>query len=210
MGGRQQRRRRVSELLEMVGIPALAAQRYPHEFSGGQRQRIGIARALSVEPDLIICDEPVSALDVSIQAQILNLLNDLQEEHNITYLFVTHNIHLIRYMTHNVAIMYLGQIVEYGDAEPLFLKPLHPYTRALISASILTLPEDEEKGVQQIILRGEMPSPLNPPSGCRFHTRCPEAMDICSKEEPTVYDIGAQQVKCHLYSDPNVREAASK
>jgi peptide/nickel transport system ATP-binding protein len=140
----------------------------------------------------------------------MNLLKDLQEQFNLSYLVIAHNLATVRFMSHTVAIMYLGQIVEYGEAEPLFQKPLHPYTRALVSASILTLPEDEDKGVKKIILSGEMPSPLNPPAGCRFHTRCTEAMDICSKEEPQVHTIGNQQVKCHLYREPSVREAVSK
>ena len=203
-------RSRVLELLEQVGLAPNQADYYPHEFSGGQRQRIAVARALALNPSLVVLDEPVSALDVSIRAQIMNLLKDLQSQYNLSYLVIAHNLATVRFMSHSVAIMYLGQIVESGEAEALFLNPLHPYTRALISASMLTLPEDEDKGVKKIILSGEMPSPLNPPPGCRFHTRCTEAMDICSKEEPRVYTIGSQQVKCHLYSDPSVREAASK
>ena len=203
-------RSRVLELLEQVGLAPNQADYYPHEFSGGQRQRIAVARALALNPSLVVLDEPVSALDVSIRAQIMNLLKDLQSQYNLSYLVIAHNLATVRFMSHSVAIMYLGQIVESGEAEALFLNPLHPYTRALISASMLTLPEDEDKGVKKIILSGEMPSPLNPPPGCRFHTRCTEAMDICSKEEPRVHTIGSQQVKCHLYSDPSVREAASK
>jgi len=203
-------RNRLLELLEQVGLSPNQADYYPHEFSGGQRQRIAVARSLALNPSLVVLDEPVSALDVSIRAQIMNLLKDLQEQYNLSYLVIAHNLATVRFMSHCVAIMYLGQIVEYGEAEALFLKPLHPYTRALISASILTLPEDEDQNVQKIILSGEMPSPLNPPPGCRFHTRCPEAIDICSKVEPEVITIGTQQVKCHLYSDPGVRSAASK
>jgi oligopeptide/dipeptide ABC transporter ATP-binding protein len=192
-------RSRVLELLEHVGIGADCADHYPHEFSGGQRQRLAVARALALNPSLVVLDEPVSALDVSIRAQIMNLLKDLQHQHNLSYLVIAHNLATVRYMSHSVAIMYLGQIVEYGEAEELFEQPLHPYTRALISASLLTLPEDEGKGTQQIILSGEMPSPLNPPSGCRFHTRCAEAGEKCSKDIPEMRVIGNHRVKCHHY-----------
>ncbi len=192
-------RDKVMSLLEQVGLMPEHADRYPHEFSGGQRQRIAVARALALNPSMMVLDEPVSALDVSIRAQIMNLLKDLQEKYNLSYMVIAHNLATVRYMSHSVAIMYLGQIVEYGEAEPLFKNPLHPYTRALISASMLTLPEDEEKGVQKIILSGEMPSPLAPPPGCRFHTRCVEAMEICSKVVPAEKKIGTQTIKCHKY-----------
>jgi len=195
---KQQIRSRVVELMEEVGLDPENAENYPHEFSGGQRQRIAVARAMALNPSLVVLDEPVSALDVSIRAQIMNLLKDLQEQYNLSYLVIAHNLATVRYMSHDVAIMYLGQIVEYGEAEELFQRPLHPYTRALISASMLTLPEDEEKGVEKIILTGEMPSPLAPPSGCRFHTRCGEALPDCSQTAPPLRDVGGgHKVACN-------------
>jgi len=196
---KKQIRSRVLELLDQVGLSPADVDHYPHEFSGGQRQRIAVARALALNPSLVVLDEPVSALDVSIRAQIMNLLRDLQTQYNLSYLVIAHNLATVRYMSHSVAIMYLGQIVEYGEAEELFERPLHPYTRALISASVLTLPEDDEQEIQQIILSGEMPSPLNPPPGCRFHPRCPHVMDKCSRVVPDVTVMGKQWVKCHLY-----------
>ncbi len=195
---KQQIRSRVAELMEEVGLDPENAENYPHEFSGGQRQRIAVARAMALNPSLVVLDEPVSALDVSIRAQIMNLLKDLQEQYNLSYLVIAHNLATVRYMSHDVAIMYLGQIVEYGEAEELFQRPLHPYTRALISASMLTLPEDEEKGAEKIILTGEMPSPLAPPSGCRFHTRCGEALPDCSQTAPPLRDVGGgHKVACN-------------
>jgi oligopeptide/dipeptide ABC transporter ATP-binding protein len=194
---RQEIRNRVMEILGQVGLDPAGIDHYPHEFSGGQRQRIAVARALGLNPDLIILDEPVSALDVSIRAQIMNLLKDLQGQLELSYLVIAHNLATVRYMSHNMAIMYLGQIVEYGDTEEIFHKPLHPYTRALISASMLTLPEDEAGQAKQIILTGEMPSPMNPPPGCRFHTRCPEAKESCSQDVPEMVSVGKNhQVKC--------------
>jgi oligopeptide/dipeptide ABC transporter ATP-binding protein len=193
-------RSRVLELMDQVGLDSEQIDRYPHEFSGGQRQRIAVARALALNPSLVVLDEPVSALDVSIRAQIMNLLKDLQEKYNLSYMIIAHNLATVRYMSHSVAIMYLGQIVEYGESEALFENPLHPYTKALISASQLTLPEDDEEKVpEQIILRGEMPSPLNPPEGCRFHTRCTESGKKCSTIPPDVNTINGQQVACHHY-----------
>jgi len=195
---KQQIRNRVAELLEEVGLNPDHAENYPHEFSGGQRQRIAVARAMALNPSLVVLDEPVSALDVSIRAQIMNLLKDLQEQYNLSYLVIAHNLATVRYMSHTVAIMYLGQIVEYGEAEELFENTLHPYTKALISASMLTLPEDEEKGAKQIILTGEMPSPINPPAGCRFHTRCGEAKPECSQTVPPLRDVGGgHKVACN-------------
>jgi len=187
---KKQIRSRVLELLEHVGLSSDGADHYPHEFSGGQRQRIAVARALALNPSLVVLDEPVSALDVSIRAQIMNLLKDLQEKHNLSYLVIAHNLATVRYMSHSVAIMYLGQIVEYGEAEALFKRPLHPYTKALISASVLTLPKDDDQEIKQIILSGEMPSPLNPPPGCRFHTRCAEAIPACSEAVPPLRKVG--------------------
>jgi oligopeptide/dipeptide ABC transporter ATP-binding protein len=193
-------RDRVVEMLDDVGLRADHANLYPHEFSGGQRQRIAVARALALNPNLVVLDEPVSALDVSIRAQIMNLLKDLQNEYNLSYMVIAHNLATVRYMSNTVAIMYLGEIVEYGEAEELFQNPLHPYTKALISASVLVLPEDETEEIQQIILSGEMPSPLNPPPGCRFHTRCPEASAECEEVVPEMRKVKENhQVKCLHY-----------
>ncbi|MCU6793705.1 ABC transporter ATP-binding protein [Paenibacillus sp. WQ 127069] len=173
---------RVDHLLEMVRLPKSYKNRYPHEFSGGQRQRIGIARALSLNPKLIICDEPVSALDVSIQAQILNLLKDLQEELQLTYLFIGHGLGAVRYISDRIAVMYLGKIVEIARTEDIFRNPQHPYTRALLSA--YPVPNPHLRSKERIVIQGDVPSPANPPSGCRFHTRCPLAKSICREQEP--------------------------
>ena len=181
IGTRKERSDRVMDILHKVGLEDYHARRYPHEFSGGQRQRIGIARAIALRPKFIICDEPVSALDVSIQSQVLNLLQDLQEEFGLTYLFIAHNLSVVEHISDRVAVMYLGKVVELAHRQELYDKPLHPYTQALVSAIPITKPNLNR---ERVILEGEVPSPLNPPQGCRFHPRCPVAMERCSVEEP--------------------------
>ena len=190
-------RERVDALLNRVGLDPAYANRYPHEFSGGQRQRIGVARALAVNPELVVCDEPISALDVSIQAQVVNLLEDLQAEFGLTYLFIAHDLSMIRHISQRVAVMYLGTIVELTTQDELYLHPLHPYTQALL-ASVPSLEPGEKK--QRRTLAGDVPSPLNPPPGCPFHTRCPEVMEICRTEVPATISQGSDHtVGCHLY-----------
>ncbi|SEP29447.1 peptide/nickel transport system ATP-binding protein [Methylobacterium sp. ap11] len=189
---------RLAGLMERVGLPREALGRYPHEFSGGQRQRIGIARALAAEPDLIVCDEAVSALDVSVKAQIVNLLRDLQRELDLAMLFISHDLAIVEHMTHRVAVMYLGRIVEIGPRRNIFLAPKHPYTQALLSA--VPIPEPGA-GRTRIVLKGDVPSPINPPAGCRFHTRCPHAFDRCRVEEPRLDRVGVgvdHSAACHL------------
>ncbi|HEY8908936.1 MAG TPA: dipeptide ABC transporter ATP-binding protein [Desulfosporosinus sp.] len=193
---RAEREKRVRKLLDVVGLSPYHGARYPHEFSGGQRQRIGIARALSVNPKLIVCDEPVSALDVSIQAQVINLLEDLQSEFNLTYLFIAHDLSVVKHISDRVVVMYLGKMVELSDSEELYRNPLHPYTIALLSA--IPVPDPTVKK-DRIILKGDVPSPVNPPSGCRFHTRCPRAQGICMEQDPEFKDVGnGHYVACHL------------
>ncbi|MCX7708763.1 MAG: ABC transporter ATP-binding protein, partial [Clostridia bacterium] len=191
--------KRQEQLLQLVGLNAEHASRFPHEFSGGQRQRIGIARALAMEPQFIVCDEPISALDVSIQAQIVNLLKELQTQIGLTYLFIAHDLSMVKYISDRVLVMYLGNMVELARSEDLYAEPLHPYTQALLSAVPIPNPEIERKRVR-IVLEGEVPSPLNPPNGCVFCTRCPQVMDICRKCAPEWREVRpGRHVACHKY-----------
>lgn len=198
MKSKSERKKRVQELLEVVGLSAYHASRYPHQFSGGQRQRIGIARALANNPKLIICDEPVSALDVSVQSQILNLMEDLRDEFNLTYVFISHDLSVVKHISDRVGVMYLGRLVEMAEKDELYDNPKHPYTQALLSA----VPEPDPDIVKErIILKGDVPSPANPPPGCPFHTRCPFAMDICSRVKPEYEPVEDEHfVACHLYN----------
>lgn len=197
---KHERRKRIVQLMDMCGLRREAIARYPHEFSGGQRQRICIARALAVEPEFIVCDEPVSALDVSIQAQIVNLMQDLQKELGLTYLFIAHDLKVVEHISNRVAVMYLGKVAEMANAEDLYAEPKHPYTRALLSAIPIPDPSYQK---ERIILRGDVPSPLNPPSGCYFHPRCPAAKESCRNEVPSLRDLrqpsgDAHDVSCHF------------
>lgn len=202
---KNEREKRVINLLETVGLNESARNKYPHEFSGGQRQRIGIARALSTRPKLIIGDEPVSALDVSVQSQVLNLMEDLQDEYGLTYIFIAHDLSVVKHISDRVAVMYLGKLAEIAPKESIYKKPLHPYTQALISAVPTTNVEEEK---ERVVLEGDLPSPSNPPSGCPFHTRCPEAHERCKTERPQLTNMGGgHYVACHLYTEPEPKIA---
>ncbi|WP_408008482.1 ABC transporter ATP-binding protein [Pseudalkalibacillus sp. A8] len=196
IGDKASRKKRVQELLEVVGLSSYHGERYPHEFSGGQRQRINIARALALNPDVIICDEPVSALDVSVQAQVINLLKDLQKKFDLTYLFISHDLNVVRYMCDRIAVMYLGKIVEMGTYNEIYENPSHPYTKALLSA----IPkEDPFEKKERILLNGDVPSPINPPSGCHFHQRCPYAIEMCKTQVPALKKTATgHQAACHI------------
>ena len=196
---KQERRERIISLLERVGLNSEHANRYPHEFSGGQRQRICIARALALNPEFVVCDEPVSALDVSIQAQIINLLKELQEKYNLTYLFISHDLSVVEHISDHVGVMYLGNLVEYGETQDIFDRPLHPYTKALFSA--IPIPDPTVRR-ERIVLQGSIPSPANPPKGCKFHTRCPYATDRCREEAPCQREVEpGHYVVCHLFDE---------
>ncbi|WP_404454191.1 dipeptide ABC transporter ATP-binding protein [Virgibacillus necropolis] len=197
---KHERTKKLNRLLDVVGLSSYHKQRYPHEFSGGQRQRIGIARSLALEPELVICDEPVSALDVSIQAQVINLMEDLQDEFDLTYMFIAHDLSVVHHISDRVAVMYLGNLVEIGDADELYANPTHPYTQALLSAIPEARPENTK---QRIILSGDLPSPANPPTGCKFHTRCPYAEEICRMETPELKTVSTngQQSACHFVKE---------
>ncbi|MDQ0200665.1 ABC transporter ATP-binding protein [Neobacillus ginsengisoli] len=198
IGTKEERRKQVREMLEVVGLSSYHARRYPHQFSGGQRQRIGIAKALMTKPKLIIADEPVSALDVSIQAQVLNLMKDIQKEFQLTYIFIAHDLGVVRHISDRVGVMYLGRLIELAESEELYDNPKHPYTKALLSA--VPIPDPDIKR-ETILIQGELPSPANPPSGCAFHTRCSQCMDICKTTRPEERNLNGHYVACHLYNE---------
>lgn len=197
IGTKEERKKRVLEMLEVVGLSSYHARRYPHQFSGGQRQRIGIAKALMTKPKLIIADEPVSALDVSIQAQVLNLMKDIQKEFGLTYIFIAHDLGVVRHISDRVGVMYLGRLIELADSEDLYENPKHPYTKALLSA--VPVPDPDIKR-ETVLIQGELPSPANPPTGCAFHTRCSECMEICRTTRPEEHNINGHYVACHLFN----------
>jgi oligopeptide transport system ATP-binding protein len=204
IGNSEERKKKVREILEVVGLSSFHAKRYPHQFSGGQRQRIGIARALMTRPRLIVADEPVSALDVSIQSQVLNLLKDLQKEFDLTYIFIAHDLGVVRHISDRVGVMYLGRLIELTDSERLYEKPMHPYTKALLSAVPIADPNLDRD--EQEMLTGEIPSPSNPPGGCPFHTRCPKYMDVCQTVRPEFQEVEPDHyVACHLYDDDRLQ-----
>jgi len=196
---KDERNKKIKELLDMVGLSEADMDKFPYEFSGGQRQRIGIARAISTEPDFILCDEPISALDVSIQAQVVNMLEDLQKKLKLTYLFVAHDLSMVKHISDRIGVMYLGKMVEISDSNELYKKPLHPYTKGLLSAIPIADPKKANNS-EITLIKGDVPSPINIPSGCRFHTRCPYATDICKTVEPEMREIEKNHfVSCHLY-----------
>ena len=198
-GSKEATTERVVELLEAVGLSSDHLYRYAHQFSGGQRQRVGIARAIALNPAFIVCDEPVSALDVSVQNQILNLLKDLQQRFGLTYLFISHDLSVVRFIANRVAVMFLGKLCEIGDTETIYSKPLHPYTRFLLDAIPKADPHQRRK--ERLLLTGELPSPVNPPAGCRFHTRCPYATEKCRSVEPQLREVEGRKVACHIYGE---------
>lgn len=195
---KEELKEKVLELMDAVGVPGEFLYRYPHQFSGGQRQRIGIARAIALHPSFVICDEPVSALDVSIQSQVLNLLKDIQAQYGLTYLFISHDLSVVRFISNRVCVMFLGKVCEIGDSELIYQNPLHPYTKFLMDA--IPIADPRCRDVEKPLLTGEIPSPVNPPKGCRFHTRCPYATDRCRQEEPVLREVSGRMVACHQVS----------